>query len=211
MEFIFDGPEDGPLFVFAHGAGAGADSDFMNAVSAGLAQQGIRVARFNFGYMAKRLEDGKRRPPDRQPKLLACFVEQLQALGRPAVIGGKSMGGRMASLLAADVDDCDPDGGRLITGIACLGYPFHPNGKPDKLRIDHFPAIDKPLLIAQGTRDSMGTQEQVAGYELPDTIQWCWLEDGNHDLKPRKVSGFSHAQHLATAVSALAAFIKACQ
>ena len=211
MDFIFDGPADGPLFVFAHGAGAGADSDFMQEVSEGLAQQGIRVARFNFGYMAKRLEDGKRRPPDRQPKLLAHFVEQLQSLGRPAVIGGKSMGGRMASLLAANVDGCDPDEGALIKGVACLGYPFHPNGKPDKLRIDHFPAVDKPLLILQGSRDSMGTRDEVAGYDLPDHIQWCWLEDGNHDLKPRKASGFSHKQHLATAVAQLTGFIKAQQ
>lgn len=208
MSFIFDGPENGPLFVFSHGAGAPANSDFMQQVAEGLAGEGIRVARFNFPYMTKRLEDGKRRPPDRQPKLLAHFADVLQDLGQPVVIGGKSMGGRMASLLAANVDDTAVGVLAQIKGCACLGYPFHPNGKPEKLRIDHFAAIAAPTLIIQGSRDSMGTREEVAGYELPETLQWQWLEDGNHDLKPRVASGFTHDQHLATTIQVLAAFIK---
>ncbi len=208
MAFIFDGPESGPLFVFAHGAGAPAQSAFMQQVSEGLAVEGIRVARFNFPYSTKSLEDGKRRPPDRQPKLLAHFAEQLQLLGKPAIIGGKSMGGRMASLLAANVDNVDQSNGALIKGCACLGYPFHPNAKPDKLRIDHLPNIRQPILIIQGTRDSMGNQQEVQAYPLPSAIQWHWLADGNHDFKPRVASGFSHPQHLDTAVKVLAAFIK---
>jgi hypothetical protein len=208
MSFIFDGPESGPLFVFAHGAGASANSAFMQQVSEGLAIEGVRVARFNFPYSTKILEDGKRRPPDRQPKLLAHFAEQLQLLGKPVIIGGKSMGGRMASLLAANVDNVDESNGVFIKGCACLGYPFHPNGKPDKLRIDHFSMINQPMLIIQGTRDSMGNQEEVQGYPLPNGVQLFWLADGNHDFKPRVASGFNHQQHLDTTVKILTAFIK---
>jgi predicted alpha/beta-hydrolase family hydrolase len=208
MSFIFDGPENGPLFVFAHGAGAPASSAFMQQVSEGLAAEGIRVARFNFLYSIKTLEDGKRRPPDRQPKLLAHFAEQLQRLGKPAVIGGKSMGGRMASLLAANIDNVDESNGALIKGCACLGYPFHPNGKPDKLRIEHLPMIHQPVLIIQGTRDPMGNKEEVLSYHLPSGIEWHWLADGNHDFKPRIASGFKHQQHLSSAINVLAAFIK---
>ncbi len=208
MSMIFNGPEDGPLFLFAHGAGAPASSDFMQQVSEGLAAEGVRVARFNFAYSAQSLLDGKRRPPDRQPKLLAHFAEQLHQLGQPAVIGGKSMGGRMASLLAAQVEGVDANCAALIKGCACLGYPFHPNSKPEKLRIEHLPAIPQPLLIIQGTRDSMGNQAEVERYSLPSRIQWHWLSDGNHDFKPRVASGFTQQQHLASGIQVLARFIK---
>lgn len=92
-QWIVEGPEDGPLFVFAHGAGAGMEHDFMTAVAKGLVEQGIRVVRFNFPYMVKRSEDGKKRPPDRAPKLLEAYSEVIAHFASsPVVIGGKSMG-----------------------------------------------------------------------------------------------------------------------
>ena len=127
--WIAEGPENGPLFIFAHGAGAGMEHDFMTAVAKGLVEQGIRVVRFNFPYMVKRAEDGKKRPPDRAPKLLEAYEEVIAHFTtRPIVIGGKSMGGRMSSLLADNA---------LVAGIACLGFPFHPPGKPEKYKGEH--------------------------------------------------------------------------
>ncbi|MEH6453755.1 MAG: alpha/beta family hydrolase [Psychromonas sp.] len=205
MDVIFNGPKDGPLFVFSHGAGAPLSSDFMEKVSLGLAEQGIRVARFNFNYMQIRVDTGSRRPPERAPKLIEQFNHVIAQLDSPMVIGGKSMGGRMASLVAAElISGTDSP----IKGIACLGFPFHPAGKPEKLRTEHFPSITQDTLIIQGDRDKLGSKEEVAGYGLPETIQWLWLEDGDHDLKPRVKSGFSHQQHLTKAIDTLATFIK---
>ena len=204
MELIFDGPENGPLFVFSHGAGAPLTSDFMHKVSNGLAHQGIRVARFNFNYMQQRVDTGSRRPPERAPKLIEQFLQVINELDQPMVIGGKSMGGRMASLVMAE--HLLPQ----VKGVACLGYPFHPQGKPDKLRIEHLGQVKVPLAIIQGTRDKLGSQEEVATYGLPNTLQWHWLEDGDHDLKPRVKSGFTHEQHIQSTIDYLVDYIKQC-
>jgi len=204
MEIIFDGPEAGPLFIFAHGAGAPLSSDFMQQVSIGLAKQGIRVARFNFNYMQQRVETGSRRPPERAPKLIEQFVLLINSFEQPMVIGGKSMGGRMASLAMAE--HLLPQ----VKGVACLGYPFHPQGKPEKLRIEHLGQVKVPLAIIQGTRDKLGSQEEVATYDLPNALQWHWLEDGDHDLKPRVKSGLTHAQHIQSSIDYLANYIKQC-
>jgi predicted alpha/beta-hydrolase family hydrolase len=205
MHIVFNGPEDGPLFVFSHGAGAPLTSDFMEQVAVGLANKGIRVARFNYNYMQQRVETGSRRPPERAPKLLAQFDELIKQLNQPMVIGGKSMGGRMASLLAADPEFSQAN--QLIKGVACVGYPFHPQGKPEKLRTEHLPDIKVPLLMVQGDRDKLGSREEVDSYGLPESIQWCWLEDGDHDLKPRVKSGFKHQQHIETTIVSLYQFI----
>lgn len=207
MKLIFNGPEDGPLFVFSHGAGAPLTSDFMETVSVGLAEQGIRVARFNFNYMQQRVETGSRRPPERAPHLLKQFLEVVQGLDQPMVIGGKSMGGRMATLLAAE---SSPEQLKQVKGIACLGYPFHPQGKPEKLRIEHLASIKQPVAIIQGSRDKLGDQNEVISYSLPNTFQWCWLEDGDHDFKPRVKSGLTHQQHIQSSITYLAAYIKRC-
>ncbi|EPB4565212.1 alpha/beta fold hydrolase, partial [Vibrio vulnificus] len=149
---IIDGPDNGPLFIFAHGAGAPMEHAFMTAVAQGLAKEGIRVVRFNFPYMAKRAEDGKKRPPDRAPKLLEAFSEVIASVtDDPVIIGGKSMGGRMASLLSEHP---------LVKGIACLGFPFHPPGKPEKFKGEHLQTLSKPTLILQGERDTFGTQTE---------------------------------------------------
>ncbi|QUM75585.1 alpha/beta hydrolase [Moritella sp. 24] len=208
MELIYNGPVDGPLFVFAHGAGAPATSDFMEAIAKGLAQQGIRVARFNFPYMQQRIDNGTRRPPERAPKLIAQFQQLIASIDQPMVIGGKSMGGRMASLVASDPTTDEITVNSKIKGIACLGFPFHPANKPESLRTEHFPLIKQAVFIAQGDRDKLGTKEEVASYGLPDVIEWLWLADGDHDLKPRVKSGFKHATHIQTTIDHMAKFIK---
>jgi predicted alpha/beta-hydrolase family hydrolase len=127
------------------------------------------------------------------------------------VIGGKSMGGRMASMLLAE-NSLREEFERLpILGSACMGFPFHAPAKDPKDRLNHLRGLTEPLLIVQGTRDTMGTLEDVNGYlqegKINPSIEVHWLEDGNHDLKPRKVSGFSHQQHIDSAIEQVAEFV----
>lgn len=199
-QWIVEGPESGPLFIFAHGAGAGMEHDFMAAVAKGLVEQGIRVVRFNFPYMIKRAEDGKKRPPDRAPKLLEAYEEVIAHFtSQPIVIGGKSMGGRMSSLLAEN---------ELVAGIACLGFPFHPPGKPEKFKGDHLANIEKPTLILQGERDTFGKREEFDDFVLSSQVKVSFLPDGDHSFKPRKSSGHTEAGNIDLALEQLAAFIK---
>ncbi|MBO6719454.1 MAG: alpha/beta hydrolase [Rhizobiaceae bacterium] len=194
--FLFDGPEDAPATVLlAHGAGAPMDSKSMTAAAQALAAEGLRVARFEFAYMAAR-RSGIRKPPPRAETVNPEYLEAVHALGAagPLIIGGKSMGGRVASMVA---DTLHADG--KIAGLLCLGYPFHPPAKPTQLRTKHLVSLGTPALICQGTRDEFGTREEVSRYELSDSIELLWLEDGDHDLKPRKkISGFSVDDHLRT-------------
>jgi len=198
---IFDGPAEGPTLVLAHGAGAPMDSPFLNTVAAGLAAAGIRVARFELPYMRRRRETGERRPPDREPVLRQAWLETIAALGGGPglVIGGKSLGGRMASLVADEAG---------AGGLVCLGYPFHPPGRPEKLRTAHLRDLRTPTLIVQGTRDPLGTREEVAGYDLSPAIRLVWLEDGDHSFKPRVSSGHKEKEHLAAAVAAVGEFVR---
>ena len=179
------------------------DSEFMDAVAEGLTAGGVRVVRFEFDYMAKRRVDGKRRGPDRAPKLIARFEEVIRETGDPAtlVIGGKSMGGRIATMIADDVG---------VAGCLCLGYPFHPPGKPERLRTAHLGALRTPTLIVQGTLDPFGSQEEVARYPLSDAIELVWTEDGDHSFKPRKKSDRTLEQNLGDAIAASLAFIERC-
>lgn len=171
----------------------------MTAVAKGLVEQGIRVVRFNFPYMVKRSEDGKKRPPDRAPKLLEAYSEVIAHFASsPVVIGGKSMGGRMASLLAEH---------ELVAGIACLGFPFHPPGKPEKFKGDHLTSIDKPTLILQGERDTFGKREEFDEFVFSQQVKVSFLPDGDHSFKPRKSSGHTEAGNIALAVEQLSAFI----
>ncbi len=193
-----------PLFVFAHGAGAPMDSPFMNQMTELLLEQGIAVARFEFPYMVQRREIGKKRPPDAQAKLLDTWrsvinrLREYRSNGRPGfIIGGKSMGGRMASMVADEMS---------VSGLVCIGYPFHPQGKPEKTRTEHLQDITTPTLMTQGDRDALGNKEDVAGYDLAGSITMVWLTDGDHDLKPRVRSGFTHEQNIRTAADAIADF-----
>lgn len=200
-ELIFDEPPsppspkspESPTVVLAHGAGAAMDSPFMSSVARGLAERGLRVARFEFPYMRAR-RSGGRRPPDREPVLRAAWaavVEELGGAGR-LVIGGKSLGGRMASLVA---DEVGP------RGLVCLGYPFHPPGQPEKLRTAHLEHLATPTLIVQGTRDPFGTPEDVAGYRLSARIRIHWIEGGDHSMKKEP--------HIQEAIATVAAFVAA--
>jgi predicted alpha/beta-hydrolase family hydrolase len=198
-DFLFDGPDREITLVLAHGAGAPMDSPFMNAMARGLADRGIRVARFEFPYMRVRREAGKSRPPDREPVLLQAWRDAVEAVGGNVVIGGKSMGGRMASLVADEI------GAR---GLVCLGYPFHPPGKPETLRVKHLEHLKTPALFVQGTRDALGSREDVEGYSLSPAIRLVWLEDGDHSFKPRVSSGHTEKGHLAAAVEAVAEFME---
>jgi uncharacterized protein len=191
----------GLTFAFAHGAGAPMDTPFMAFFAAALAARGWRVARFEFPYMAARRQDGRRPPPDRQPVLLETWRAVIAHLGAGAlVIGGKSMGGRMASLIADEAG---------VAGLACLGYPFHPAGKPERLRTEHLATLKTPCLVCQGTRDALGNAGEVAGYALSPAIRLHWAEDGDHDLKPRKSSGRTAEQNWTEAVDALDGFFRA--
>lgn len=200
-KIVFDGPENGPLFLFAHGAGAGMDHEFMQDVSTRLAEKGVRVARFNFPYMEKRALDGKKRPPDRAPKLLEAMTAVIEEVadGQPIVIGGKSMGGRMASMLSEHP---------MVKSIACLGFPFHPPGKPENYKGAYLATIEKPILIIQGERDTFGKFEEFEQFEFSNQVSSSFIPDGDHSFKPRKSSGFTEAQNRQLAVDRLALFIK---
>jgi len=200
-ELLFDGASGGATVALAHGAGAAMDSPFMATMAAGLAKRGLRVARFEFPYMAARRATGKRKPPDRAPVLHATWAAVIAALAGdgPLVIGGKSMGGRIASEAAA--------AGAPVAGVVCLGYPFHPAGKPERLRTAHLAELAVPTLIVQGERDALGNRAEVAGYALSPAAELVWLPDGDHSFKPRKASGHSEAENLEAAVDAVACFV----
>ena len=206
MNILVDGTEGGDATILlAHGAGAPMDSASLNAIAKALAAENLRIVRFEFGYMAAR-RSGQRKPPPRaetlEPEYLAA-VDALAAQG-PLIIGGKSMGGRVASMIADALYER-----QKIAGLLCLGYPFHPPGKPTQLRTRHLIGIKTPTLICQGTRDEFGTRDEVATYGLSDRIEMLWLEDGDHDLKPRKtISGYSTADHLRTVAKTVSAWAR---
>lgn len=206
-DFLFDGPDKAKATILlAHGAGAPMDSASMNAATKALANAGLRIARFEFAYMASRRTEAGRKPPPRAEKVMTEYVAAVDALKAtgPLIIGGKSMGGRVASMVC---DDLFAKG--RIAGLLCLGYPFHPVGKPEQLRTAHLAELKTPALIAQGTRDPFGTREEVKHYKLSKRIEILWLEDGDHDLRPRKaMSGFSAADHLATLAEAVKAWVE---
>lgn len=173
--------------ILAHGAGAPMDSDFMNAMAARLAVHGVSVLRFEFPYMAQRRIDGRRRPPNPQAQLLTCWRE-VYANVRPHVagplaIGGKSMGGRMASLIADELQ---------VDALVCLGYPFYAAGKPEKPRVAHLSDLKTSTLIVQGERDPLGNRQAVEEYALSPAIDLMWIPAANHDLKPLKSAGVSY-------------------
>ena len=204
--FLFDGPEDARVTILlAHGAGAPMDSASMNATARALAAEGFRVARFEFVYMASRRTPAGKKPPPRADKVMPEFIAAVDDLGPtngPLIIGGKSMGGRVASMVADSLFAA----GR-IAGLVCLGYPFHPPAKPETLRTAHLAELKTPTMIFHGTRDEFGSPEEIAGYTLSPAITVQFLEDGDHDLKPRKaLSGFSTGDHLKTIASSLDAW-----
>jgi predicted alpha/beta-hydrolase family hydrolase len=198
--FLFDGPEAAPLVLaLAHGAGAPMDSPFMAFFAEGLAARGWRIARFEFPYMANRRRYGKSRPPDRTEVLVETWRAVVASLGPSRlVIGGKSLGGRIASMVADDV------GARAVI---CLGYPFHPPGRPERLRLAHLQTIATPTLILQGTRDPLGLRKETESYAMSPAVQLHYLEDGDHSFAPRVASGRTAAQNMGQALAICHAFL----
>jgi predicted alpha/beta-hydrolase family hydrolase len=206
-DFLKRGPTAATAtLLLAHGAGTAMDSDWMTGVAESLAARGIAVARFEFAYMAGR-RGGQRKPPPRAETLLGEYraaIAGLKAKG-PLFIGGKSMGGRIASMVADE-----GFAARKIAGLVYLGYPFHPPGQPDKLRTGHLEALRTPALFCQGVRDPFGSRDEVGTYRLAGSIEMEWLTDGDHDFRPRKaVSGLTLADNIATATDKVAAWIEA--
>ena len=201
MEMLIDGDHGATrTFIFAHGAGGAMDTPFMNVVAHGLAAHKIRVARFEFPYMAARRKGKRSGAPDREPILLESWREAIAQLGggSEVAIGGKSMGGRMASMVAD---------AQQVRALVCFGYPFHPPGAPQKTRTGHLMSFHTPALIIQGTRDTFGGPDDVASYKLPKTIQVEWVTDGDHSYKPRATSGVTLEQNMEHAIELAAKFI----
>ncbi len=187
--------------VLAHGAGAAMDSDFMEDVAHALAAESLRVVRFEFPYMREKRETGRRGPPDPTAVLEETWLSVIAQLGTQTklVIGGKSMGGRIASMIADTA---------AVHGLVCMGYPFHPTGRPTSLRVSHLKDLKTPTLILQGERDTLGSRDEIAGYVLSSRIRLSFLPDGDHSFKPRKSSGRTYEQNLAEAVRETVAFCR---
>ncbi|MFL1405513.1 alpha/beta family hydrolase [Marinobacter sp. M1N3S26] len=205
-----DAPDSAPVILLAHGAGVGYDTPFMERLAWSLSVNGVSVTRFEFPYMQKRREDGRKRPPDRQPLLLEHFESMVRQCRRDIgdqrtlVVAGKSMGGRMASLLAAT-----PGLLEQIQGVVCFGYPFHPPGKPDQWRTGHFPEVAVPMAIFQGTRDPFGKPNELADHgPLPAHVRLQWLDGGNHDLRPLKKQGLGADALIDESARRAAAFVR---
>jgi uncharacterized protein len=206
--FLPLGPTDArSTLVLAHGAGAAMDSAFLNTMCAMLAEQGVATLRFEFAYMAARREGGKKRPPPKaellMPEYVAAVAEARARIGtKPLFIGGKSMGGRVASMIADNLWRQQ----QQISGLVCLGYPFHAPNTPDKMRTSHLISVTCPTLIVQGTRDPFGTKAEIDGLSLSSAVTFQWANDGDHDLGPRGASGYTRKENLAAAAQAIAKF-----
>src|SRR5262245_53977738 len=201
-DYRIDGPEGAAATIaLAHGAGAPMDSPFMNRVATGLASRGFRVVRFEFPYMAKRREGGKRGAPDRPPVLLERWKDVVASLGggESLVVGGKSLGGRIASMIADEVS---------ARGLVCFGYPFHPPRDPSRRRTAHLETLATPALILQGTRDAFGKREEIETYRLSPAIRIHWLEGGDHSFKPPAGSGRTEKENLEEAIVAAGEFVE---
>src|SRR5919108_1315139 len=210
-QYLETGPVDAPVrLILSHGAGAPMTTPFMETFARLLAERSIAVTRFEFGYMAARRTGGKRRPPPKAELLMPEYLAALEGLvprmatEQKLLIGGKSLGGRVASLVAGDLYR----EGR-IDGLVCLGYPFHPPGKPAELRTAHLTGLTCPTLIVQGERDPFGSRAEVEGFMLSPAIRLHWAVDGDHDLGPRGGRGHTRPGNLDAAADAVAAFANA--
>jgi len=197
----------GTTLILGHGAGASQSHPFMRLFAAGLAERGIDVLTFNFLYM----ELGKR-IPDPKAKLETCYSAVIAAAqthkklkGNRLAIGGKSMGGRIASQVAATTE-----GAANIAGLVFLGYPLHPPGNPAKLRDAHLPEVKAPMLFIQGSRDTFGSDEELRAiikqHRLRATLHV--IEGGDHSLKVPKSAGIPQEQVYTSVMDAMSDWLQ---
>ena len=191
-----DVPSKRSVVLLAHGSGSGKDSEFLSTLSAGLAEQGFPVLRFDYLYMQRARETGKRRPPDRRLTLEKAHIAALRVLAqrfpkRRILLAGKSLGGRIGSYLAAE----DTDFG-LAAGLVFFGYPLHPRKQPDKIRDEHFPTLAIPALFFQGTRDELCDldllQASLSTYGGAASVEV--IEAADHGFDVQKRSGRTHEE-----------------
>jgi predicted alpha/beta-hydrolase family hydrolase len=206
-EFLVNSPESKPkgIFLLAHGAGKGMANPFMETVANAITAAGVRVVRFHFPYMEEMVRTGKKIKPNGGRILRHCFSELIdhcvnieKCPAKSLIIGGKSMGGRIASMIADE---------KHVAGVICLGYPFHPPRKPAYWRIEHLKTIQTPTLICQGERDPFGSREEVQQRKLSESVEFKWIPDGDHNFRPRKLSGQTEDGNMQEAVQACIKFI----
>jgi len=201
----FQGPKRGAdlAVLLAHGAGADMHAAALTVVAHALADAHIPSLRFNFPYRR-----AGRRAPDRAPVLGAAVRDAATELARRAklpperlVFGGRSMGGRIASIVAAE--------GTPTLGLVLLGYPLHPPGKPDQLRVEHFARLSMPVLFVSGTRDAFGTPAELKRHakKIKGPVTWSWVDTGDHSFKPLKASGITASDALADVADAVVTFV----
>ena len=208
----YQGPKRGAdrAVLLAHGAGADMHAAALTVVADALSEAGVPSLRFDFPYRR-----AGRRGPDRPPVLLAAVRDAAAELARRAklpperlVLGGRSMGGRICSMVVADEAEPLP-----ALGLALLGYPLHPPGKPEQLRVEHFPRITVPVLFVSGTRDSFAAPEELEEHvkNVKGPVTFSWLETADHGFKPLKASGLTAAAALAAAAEAVVSFVQSLE
>ena len=190
----------GITVVLGHGAGANQTSGFMRMFAKGLASRGLDVMTFNFIYMEQ-----ERSVPDQKGKLEACFravidsaLKHKKLKKNRLVIGGKSMGGRIGSQVMAGEEKEDD-----VAGLVFLGYPLHPPGQSSKLRVEHLEHIHKPMLFVQGTRDALGTPDEIQPYikNLKPAAKIYAIEGGDHSFKVPQKLGMPQEQVFESAMN----------
>jgi predicted alpha/beta-hydrolase family hydrolase len=202
----------GVTIILGHGAGADQSSGFMKLFAGGLSDRGLDVMTFNFVYTEQR-----RSVPDQKGKLESCFravieaaVSQKKLKGNKLVVGGKSMGGRIASQVAAAACEQEDPLAKEIEGLVFLGYPLHPPGNPAKLRTEHLPQIKMPMLFVQGTRDSLGSTDElgpiIKNLKLP--AEMYVIEGGDHSFKAPKKLGRSQPEVYEAAMDGIVEWAK---
>ncbi len=200
VRLTIEGPKKAKTcVVLTHGSGESSASTFLSYFADGLVANKRRVVRFDFPYMAERSTTGRRRPPDPEEVLMETWRQVVQELpNERIIIGGKSLGGRIATMVADELG---------VDGVLCLGYPFHPSGRPEKLRDEHLKELQTPTLIIQGELDQFGSQAEVSGYSLSEAIQVHWVPEGDHSYNLPRGSDRAHQQNLKNALRAAESFL----